>query len=373
MLSCEPISALCLLSGVIAVPTSLSKRADNPDEAVVLAECDNGKSGTEFATQDRMHYFSDDYARRNDGASQDTVTTIHDPARHDGFSGQYHIGWTSGTEENPVSATFPEDGRQFKAWGLTSDGEPEAPISGTATFGGAEFKCYKPGSDNKPWTTQDGYSCAAAYVCTRADRWIRHTSVKFDDKIAQVGSKEASCSGSTPAPLDAKEVFSKFKDIADKSWNAESGIDIGGGCKMVFPTVNVPSAEGMPGYDTNTPQKMADIFVEHVGAKIEETRTHNERNCFLGGSQFGGGSYDHVIQEGVEYPHGGRFEITTAKQSDPKSLQVQMQVDFRVDCSCESDSGLLNTIRNSLGLVGWIHPAFGVVGAAIGLYDGATC
>lgn len=371
MSTLSKFSAMCLLSGVLAIPTTLNKRADYPDEVVVLASCDNGKSGTAFEAKDRMHYFTDDYARRNGGASQDTVTQIHDPAPHDGFT--YHVDWTSGTLADPVSATFPDDGREFKVWGLTSDGDPEAAVSGKATLADVDFKCYKPRADNKPWNVDDGYQCVEKFVCTREDRWVRHTSFRLDDKIAQVGSKKAECSGSTPAPLNAADVFGKFKDIAARSWDANLGIDIGGGCKMVFPIVNVPDASGWPGYDANTPDKIAKVFVEHVAAKIEETRTHDERNCNLPGSQFGGGSNYHVVQESVEYPHGGSFQIQTAKQSDPKSLQVQMQVDFRIDCSCKSDTGLIGTVRDSLGLFGWINPAFGVTAATLGLIDRVTC
>lgn len=73
------------------------------------------------------------------------------------------------------------------------------------------------------------------------------------------------------------------------------------------------------------------------------------------------------------YPHGGKFEIQMPKQSDPKSLQIQTRVEFRIDCSCKSDNGLIAVLQSSLGLVGWVNPAFGLTAATLGLYNAATC
>jgi hypothetical protein len=61
------------------------------------------------------------------------------------------------------------------------------------------------------------------------------------------------------------------------------------------------------------------------------------------------------------------------KQSDPKSLQIQTRVEFRIDCSCKSDNGLIAVLQSSLGLVGWVNPAFGLTAATLGLYNAATC
>jgi hypothetical protein len=361
------LSLVSILPSLLASP--LIARTDYPDEVVVLAECDNGKSSGDFATKDRIHYFTDDYNRRNGGASSDTVSKIHDPTQHDGFV--YHVTWTAGTQSDPVWATFPDDGRTFKVWGLSDGSAPDMPVSGTADFGGAEFKCYQGGQGT--WGTHDGFTCSAAFTCTRADRYIRATSVTFDNKIAQVGRAKADCNNPTSAPYNAKDVFGQLKDMASHSWDANNGIDIGGNCKMVFPSLLVPSSSSLPGYDSTTPEKIAQVFVDAVGTEIEKSRTSDDISCYIPGSQFGGGSYYQVYQEGLVYPHGGKFEIQMAKQSDPKSLQIQTRVEFRIDCSCKSDNGLIVVLQSSLGLVGWVNPAFGVTAATLGLYNAATC
>lgn len=365
-----PLQILTFLSLLIAtLANPLPKRTDHPDEAIVLASCDNTLSGPAFKTKDRLHYHTNDYTRRNGGGSQDTTTTIHDPAQHDGFN--YHISWTSGTQSDPISATFPDDGRTFKVWGLTDGSQADMPVSGTADFGGAAFKCYKGAGGS--WKTGDGFVCRAAFTCTRADRYIRATSVTFDDKIAQVGRAEARCGDTTSPPLNARDVFAQLKGMATHSWDADNGIDIGGNCKMVFPTLLVPSSSSLPGYDASTPERIAQVFVDAVGAEIEKRRTREERNCWIPGGPQGGGSNYHIVQEGVRYPHGGKFEIQMAKQSDPMSLQIQTRVEFRIDCSCQSDNGLIAVLQSSLGLVGWVSPAFGIAGASLGLYNAATC
>lgn len=363
---------ISLLASSIASPLPITRRTDYPDEVVVLAECDNGQFGTALKIRDRLHYYSNDYDRRTGASgSQDTAMTITDPGQHDGFA--YHVSWTSGTPSSPVSATFPDDGRTFKVWGLSSSGgEPDMPVTGTANFGGAEFKCYL-GIPSTTWKTGDGMTCHAAYTCTRADRYIRATSVTFDDKIAQVGRSSASCADTTSPPLNAKDVFGQLSEMAAHSWDANNGIDIGGNCKMVFPTLQIPSPGTLPGYDSTTPEQIAKIFVDAVGAEIEKQRTKEERNCWIPGGPNGGGSTYHIVQEGVKYPHGGKFEIQMARQADPKSLQVQTKVEFRIDCSCESDNGLIAILQSSLGLVGWVSPAFGVTGASLGLYNAASC
>lgn len=337
----------------------------------MLASCTNGRSGGDLVLKDRLHYYKNDYDRRNGGISDDTVTNIYDPSYHDGFT--YHVAWTAANQSDPIQATFPHDRRTFKVWGLSDGSAPDAPVSGAADFGGAEFKCYQ-GDQTKKWTTKDGFTCRAAFTCTRADRYIRATSVTFDKKAAQVGRAKSDCSHSTSPPDKATDVFAKLKDMASHSWDADKGIDIGGNCRMVFPSLLVPSSSSLPGlYDSSTPEKIAQVFVDAIGAEIEKKRTRDERNCWIPGSQLGGGSYYHVVQEGLVYPHGGKFEIQMAKQSDPKSLQIQTQVEFRIDCSCESDNGLMGVLQSSLGLVGWISPAFGVTAATVGLYNAATC
>ncbi|ORX97754.1 hypothetical protein BCR34DRAFT_577755 [Clohesyomyces aquaticus] len=364
------VTILSTLAAALAIPNPIIPRQQNyPDEVVVLANCDNGESGATMETKDRMVYYQDDYDRRSGAPSQASTSDIHDPATHDGFI--YHVGWTAGTEADPVSAAL--DDRKFKVWGLGSEAEDDAPVSGTATFDGAQFKCYSGSMQQKTWNTDDGFQCTVAYTCTRADRWIRHTSVELDTHLAQVGSKEADCSHHTSAPLNAKDVFQKFQDLATHSWDASNGIDIGGGCEMVFPKLEIPSTSGFHGYDSSTtPAKIAQLFADTVGAKVEEGRTTAERNCPLPGYN-GQPNYYHVNQEGLEYPHGGKFEIGTAQQSDPESLQSQVSVEFRIECSCEDDTGLTGKYKGVIeaGLAK-VVPEFGIVRQTVKLFEG-TC
>jgi hypothetical protein len=69
--------------------------------------------------------------------------------------------------------------------------------------------------------------------------------------------------------------------MASHSWDANNGIDIGGNCKMVFPSLLVPSSSSLPGCDSTTTEKIAQIFVEAVGAEMQKKRTTDDTNCFL--------------------------------------------------------------------------------------------
>lgn len=72
------LSVLLILPLLLASP--FVTRTDYPDEVVVLAECNNGLSSGDFATKDRLHYFTDDYDRRNGGGAAPTPSprfTIH--------------------------------------------------------------------------------------------------------------------------------------------------------------------------------------------------------------------------------------------------------------------------------------------------------
>ncbi|KAF2474478.1 uncharacterized protein BDR25DRAFT_383791 [Lindgomyces ingoldianus] len=358
----KTLVVISVLSTALAAPTTLSPRGDHPDEVVVLASCDNGKSGVQLEVKDRLHYFSDDYARRKGGASQDTVLQIHDPATHDGFT--YHVSWDAGTIADPVSATFPDDGRIFKVWGLPSTGESskaDEPVEGTATLGGASFKCYK-GDSSQTWSTGDGFTCAAAFTCTRLERWIRKTNVNFDDKTVLVGEPECHVEKSTA--INAKDAFGKLKDAVSKSWDTETGFDIGAGCKMYFPVVTVPPASN--NYDDTTPQQIVDIFVDHIGAEVEKNRTSKGRNCNRPGYMGQDTTY-HIEEEQLEYPRGGQFEIFVAQQSNPQWV-TQTRVDFRVACACHDNHVFLSALANGLGLFGgWISPAFGTASASINI------
>lgn len=190
------------------------------------------------------------------------------------------------------------------------------------------------------------------------------------------------CNHQASDPVNAKDVFAQLKDMASHSWDSDNGIDIGGNCKMVFPSLLVPSSSSsLPGYyDSTTPEKIAQIFVDAVGAEIEKKRTRDDTACWSlisltepgAVSDISNPTYP-VHQEGLVYPHGGKFEIQMAKQSEPRNLQIQTQVEFRIDCSssCESNNGLIAILQSALGLVGWVNPVFGVTAATVGIYNAA--
>ncbi|KAF2004247.1 hypothetical protein P154DRAFT_407691, partial [Amniculicola lignicola CBS 123094] len=347
----------------------LNRRDDFPDEVVVLADCDNGKTGTEFKIEDRMHYYTDDYARRSGReGSSDTVGQgkIHDPGMHDGTT--YHVSWEAGTVADPVSATFPDEGRKFKVWGLpsafTKGAVADEPVEGTADFDGAQFKCYR-GDPALKWRAGI-YNCRAAFTCTSVQREIHKTEVLFDENVQQVG--EAKCHDSLPAPPDAKEAFKKLKEAVKTKWDTSKGHDIGGDCFIYYTRIDVPPSS--PRYDAGTPEKIADIFIDYVGAAIEKNRTIVERNCPIP-NPYGAPAYTHVKAESLSFPRAGSFEIFVAAQANPQ-WKSQTRVDFQVKCksACNDGKQALGFLANGLALFGgWISPVFGTITAAINIVN----
>ncbi|KAH8710145.1 hypothetical protein GQ44DRAFT_776726 [Phaeosphaeriaceae sp. PMI808] len=356
--------ALLAVTSAFAAPTNnVIREDDHPDEVVVLASCSKG-SGTTFKVEDRMVYFSNDYARRKNGESQDTIlqNAIHDPAPHDGMV--YRVSWHAGTVDNPVSGKFPKDGRVFKVWDLPSSVSArfDEAVSGSASLGGAPFKCYR-GDDKSSGVTLNGYDCSPKFTCTRLERWIRQTHFVFDDATTIVG--EAKCDVKKSEVMKAQDAFAKLKEAVKSTWDTTTGFDIGAGCKMFFPTIQVPPSSH--NYDNTTPQQIVDILVNNVGAAIEKNRTVTQRNCNIPGYMGQGTNY-HITQDQLTYPRGGKFEIFAAQQSNPQWI-TQTRVDFRVQCACRKDRyQFLAYLSNGLGVFGgWISPVFGTVAASINI------
>lgn len=353
--------ALLTFTSALAAPTNnLIRAEDHLDEVVVLASCSKG-SGTSFKRGDRMVYYSNDYARRKNGESQDSILQkeIHDPAPHDGMT--YSVSWHAGTVDDPVSGKFPKEGRVFKVWDLPSSvsAQFDEAVSGSASLGGAPFKCYR-GEDKSSGVTLDGYNCSPQFTCTRLERWIRQTRIAFDDTTTVVG--EATCDVKKTEVMKAQDAFAKLNEAVKSTWDTTTGFDIGAGCKMFFPTIQVPPSSH--NYDNTTPRQIVDILVNNIGSAIEKNRTVVERNCNIPGYMGQGKNY-HITQDQLTYPRG---EIFAAQQSNPQWI-TQTRVDFRVQCTCRTDrSDFLAYLSNGLGLFGgWISPAFGTAAAAINI------
>lgn len=352
------------LAAVLAIPTPQTRDDDKPDEVVVLASCDNGKTGAEFEIKDRIFYYSDDYERRKGGGSQDTVLQdqIHDPTPHDGVVSP--IYWEAGTVDDPISATFPNDTRQFKVWGLPAGGaayEVDSAVSGAATFDGVPFKCYK-GDTSTTVFTNDGFICRAAFTCTRIERWIRKTNLTLDDAVVEVG--QGSCKNGAATVINAKDAFGIIRDLAAHS--GATAFDIGSGCSILFPQYLLAS-EG-----TATAEAIADIFVDQIGARVEAKRRVDVFSCPNGPALPGSmPKWIDANQDVLVYPRGGQFRIFSALQSNQEGWSLQAAVDFKVQCKCKDDTfGFLRELAAGLrGFGGWINAAYGTVAAAINIAE----
>jgi hypothetical protein len=356
--------SLLLATSVFAAPANkVIRQNDNPDEVVMLAQCSKGE-GTQMKTNDRILYWADDYARRKGVGSQDAIgqSAIKNPGRHDGMV--YHVTWSAGTVENPVSGTFPEDGREFKVWGLPSDSSTKAdePVVGSATLGGAPFKCYQ-GEGNLPSTFQDGFSCGSVFTCTRLERWIRKTEILLDDKLTVVRS--GYCVAKLDPIIRAQDAFGKLAEALKTPWDTATGYDIGGGCKIRFPVIEMPPLS--PNYIDTTPQAIVDVLKNQFGDAVEKNRTLFQPNCSPP-LYSGDGFPDEWRVQQLNYPRGGNFEISVAQQSNP-SWVTQTRVDFRVDCECQTDySGFLPKIAAGINTFGgFINPVFGSVTSVLSL------
>ncbi|KAF2467803.1 uncharacterized protein BDR25DRAFT_374034 [Lindgomyces ingoldianus] len=357
----------------LAAPAPLESGADYPDEVVLLTACDNGKTGIELKIQDRMFYYQDDYARRRGEKYQDKVlqTQIHDPSRHDGFN--YHIDWDAGkSQDDAISARFPNSNHQFKVWGLPADGakgtKANLPVAGNAQLDGAPFKCYKESSFGKD---TDGFKCRLIFSCTRIQREVRFTNITLDDEPVIVSNSKCPSSGgvknASPKPINAKDAFANLRE-AVKNRLTTKEYDIGGSnCKIIFPTLKIPRAS--PGYNDTTPEQIADILIKEIGAKVEAKRTKGNKVC-------PGGRFDkHQLSwEQVLYPRAGRFEIQIAAQTN-QQWHEQTTVEFRVRCPCSDNSGALSWLQGILGVASftpYIGQVFGIASAGVTIASLAT-
>lgn len=358
-----PLFLLLLgISSTVVTSTPLEARqAANYDEVFVLASCDNEKTGSDLKIADRIHYYVDDYNRLK--GVRPTETMLMDAIN---FSGKRdgHIPWNAGVDENnPVSSKL-KDGREVKVWGLpATDAKVDEGVAvlGSGRFSGKELQCYK-GVTSKYFWKQDGFKCREAFTCTHSNRFIRRTIIDIDTNVVSVGT--ADCSSEKPIK-NAKEAFSFLKTI-----RKPDATDIGDGCKLSFVTVKVP--EQAPNYDDTTPEQIANIFINHVGANVEANRTRIHRRCRIPG-YMGADTYRDRYQDTLTYPRYGSFRIEAGQQANPMWTE-QTRVDFEVTCKCAgTDPQLMNLISGGLSAFGWVGQAFGTVAAAINIKDMEKC
>ncbi|KAH3981829.1 hypothetical protein HBI70_152740 [Parastagonospora nodorum] len=365
MLQASVIFLLLATSAFAAPANKIIRENDNPDEVVMIASCSKG-SGGDMRTNDRIISWADDYARRNGKASQDTIlqSAIKDPGRHDGMV--YHVSWHAGTVENPVSGTFPQDGREFKVWGLPSDNsaKTDEPVAGSATLGGAPFKCYK-GEGNLATTFQDGATCGSVFTCTRLERWIRKTEFLVDEQVTS-GKWSSTCTNDI---INAQDAFGKLGEAMKTPWETTTRFDIGGGCYIRFPVIDIPDPS--PNFLDKTPQAIVDVMKNQFGGAIEKNRTMGVSYCALLDKDDKENNPNERRLQAATYPRGGSLQISVAQQSNPAWV-TQTRVDFRVDCgTCKDDDrGLIPYISGSINTFGgFINPIFGATSAVMSLVD----
>ncbi|QDS77438.1 hypothetical protein FKW77_006718 [Venturia effusa] len=329
-----------------AIGAAIAARSGFADESVHLVQCDLYRGSVRDGARDYVFYFPSDYEVVALG-NPESSSTPNDPMPHDGMA--YHIDWTSGTPEKPITAS--PGGRPFSLANLKRNGDGiGALVQATAALNDVDMHCYNEGI-RLASPSPGNWTCQSQYSCTRSDRWFRSASLKM---FKQTTTVSATGCDKEPWLATPSEAFAHYSTWATNKDEPGTTYNIGGGCSISFNVVGANPSDKYP----YSPSDIQSFFTSFIVPHVTSTGiTDSSRVCNVPGDDFPSGTR---YTKSYSYPRQGYLNIRTSQQDNQDNF-FDHEYHWAVTCPKKCDTNPVISIFTTIvtGLAGqpFIGPA----------------
>ena len=252
------LASVLLASCSLVSSLAIAPRVENYyDEVVFIVECEEFwkmSDTTPQTTQDYLWYYQNyDDVVQSTGKKPDDKAYARLPSGHP--TTYKHIDWTLATENNKLTATFPNMGN-FWVYGLDEEGDSKTSVTGQANLNGNDMRCYTKPRPLVNIKKGDGIEkCKVKYKCTRKGRQIKRTKIEISNEFIEVKMKgmsamELQSKGLSEDPSLQIKLTAAFDKLqTGKGMDFDTAIDSGfDQYRMTF-EVKMAESEGDVQYD----------------------------------------------------------------------------------------------------------------------------